>query len=186
MIAFRFVQDHRGDHDVTRLCRLVGASRSTFYTWAAGPTPAAVTRQESDAELVVVIHQIWIDSRRTYGAPRVHGQLVRRGFTVSKRRVAKLMQHKGFVGAHTRKKWRRGRPDVAPAPDLLRRAFHAERPTSGGSPTSPISPLGRASCSWPASATCATVGSSGGPWTNTKTPCWVVEALTMALARTPT
>ncbi len=128
MIAFRFVQDHRGDHDVTRLCQLVGAPRSTFYTWAAGPSLAATAREASDAELVVVIEQVWIDSRRTYGAPRVHGQLVRRGLTVSKRRVAKLMQHKGFVGAHTRKKWRRGHPDVAPAPDLLNRVFTASRP----------------------------------------------------------
>jgi transposase InsO family protein len=29
----------------------------------------------------------------------------------------------GLVGAHSRKKWRRGRPDTAPAGDLLERDF---------------------------------------------------------------
>lgn len=33
----------------------------------------------------------------------------------------------GLVGAHPRKKWRRGRPDTAPGPDLLNRDFTAAR-----------------------------------------------------------
>src|SRR4051794_19322569 len=33
----------------------------------------------------------------------------------------------GLVGAHSRRKWRRGRPDTAPAPDLLNRDFTSER-----------------------------------------------------------
>jgi hypothetical protein len=42
--------------------------------------------------------------------------------------VARLMANKGLVGAHARRKWRRGRPDVAPAPDLVNRDFSATRP----------------------------------------------------------
>jgi putative transposase len=38
------------------------------------------------------------------------------------------MARNGLVGAHARKKWRRGRPDVAPAPDRLKRDFRADRP----------------------------------------------------------
>ena len=33
-----------------------------------------------------------------------------------------------LVGVHSRKKWRRGRLDVAPAPDLLKRDFSASGP----------------------------------------------------------
>src|SRR5215210_1278235 len=47
---------------------------------------------------------------------------------VSRRRVARIMREHGFVGAHTRKRWRRGRPDIAPAADHLQRTFTAERP----------------------------------------------------------
>ena len=38
------------------------------------------------------------------------------------------MAAKGLVGAHARRKWRRGRPDVAPAPDLVNRDFTATKP----------------------------------------------------------
>ncbi len=73
MIRFRFVEDHRDVYDVKRMCALIEASRSSFYDWAAGPSPAAVARQAVDAELAVLIEQIWRDSRRTYGWPRVGG-----------------------------------------------------------------------------------------------------------------
>jgi putative transposase len=90
VIRFRFVEDHRDVHDVKRMCALV--PRSSFYTWAAGPSTAAMARADVDAELTVVIEQVWRDSRRTYGWPRVWGQLTRRrGITVSQRRVARIM-----------------------------------------------------------------------------------------------
>lgn len=129
MIRFRFVEEHRGVYDVKRMCSLLEVPRSSFYAWAAGPTPAAAARADAEAALARVIEQVWLDSRRTYGWPRVWGQLTRRrGMTVSRRRVARIMRDQGWKGAHARKKWRRGRPDIAPAPDHLRRQFSAERP----------------------------------------------------------
>ena len=75
MIRFRFVEDHRGVYDVKRMCALVEVPRSSFYDWATGPTAAVQARQAADAELAVVIEQVWRDSRCTYGWPRVWGQL---------------------------------------------------------------------------------------------------------------
>jgi putative transposase len=60
------------------------------------------------------IHQA---SQCTYGALRVHGQLRHRGHRVGRKRVARLMAAEGLVGVHGRRKWRRGRPNTAPAPD---------------------------------------------------------------------
>jgi hypothetical protein len=71
VIRFRFVEAHRGVYDVKRMCALVEVPRSSFYAWAAGPTAAAQARQAVDAELATVIEQVWRDSRRTYGWPRV-------------------------------------------------------------------------------------------------------------------
>jgi transposase InsO family protein len=42
-------------------------------------------------------------------------------------RVAR-MRRDGLVGAHARKKWRRGNDKMVPAPDLLQRDFTAARP----------------------------------------------------------
>jgi transposase InsO family protein len=122
---FRFVEDHRGVYDVKRLCRLVEVSTSGFYAWRTRPVSA---RAVADHLLLGQVTTIHVDSRRSYGAPRVHGQLRRRGVHVGCKRVARLMRQAGLVGVNPRRKWRRGRPDIAPAPDLLRRDFTAERP----------------------------------------------------------
>jgi transposase InsO family protein len=124
VIRFRFVDDHRDLYEVKRMCELAEVSRSGYYAWKGRPPcPRAV----ADAELADQIRQIHLDSRGTYGAPRVHGQLRRRGHRVGCKRVARLMRAQRLHGAHIRK-WRRRRVDVAPAPDRLERDFSADRP----------------------------------------------------------
>lgn len=125
MTGFRFVSAYRDDYPVARMCRVVEVNRSGFYRWN-GRSPSQ--RDRVDVELLVEIAEIYEASRNTYGAPRIWGQLTRRGFKVGRKRVARLMRHAGFVGVHARRRWRRGRPDVAPAPDLLRRDFTADAP----------------------------------------------------------
>jgi len=50
------------------------------------------------------------------------------GVQTSKGQLERLMRAEGLVGAHGRRKWRRGRhPSMVPAPDLLQRDFTAER-----------------------------------------------------------
>jgi len=100
-------------------------SRSGYYAWASRPPSS---RCVDDAYLTDTIREIYRRSRCTYGAPRVHGQLCRVGTRVGRKRVARLMAELDLVGVHSRKKWRRGRLDVAPAPDLLQRDFSAKRP----------------------------------------------------------
>ena len=104
------------------LCRLVELPRATFYRWA---NPMLADRVIDDAYLANEIVDIHRASRCTYGSPRVWGQLRRRGIRVSEKRVARLMAECGLVGAHSRKKWRRG-ANTAPAGDLLNRDFTAE------------------------------------------------------------
>jgi len=123
--GFCFVDEHQAEYRITDLCRVAGVSRSSFYAWR-DREPSA--RQHADAELLVEIRQIHQASRCTYGSPRVWGQLRRAGHRVSRKRVARLMAADGLVGAHSRRRWRRGRnPKMVPAPDLLNRDFTAER-----------------------------------------------------------
>jgi hypothetical protein len=99
---FRFVEDHRAVYDVKRLCRLAEVSRSGFYAWRTRP---ASPRQVADGVLLEQIATIHVDSRRTYGAPgapRVHGQLARRGVHVGCKLVARLMRVNGLVGVNPR------------------------------------------------------------------------------------
>ncbi len=124
MSRFRFVDDHRDTYEVKRLCTLVEVSTSGFYAWKSRPpSPRAI----ADEELLEAIRAIHTESRHTYGAPRIHGQLRRRGVNVGCKRVARLMRRNGLMGVH-RRRWRRRRPDIAPVPDRLNRNFTAERP----------------------------------------------------------
>jgi len=100
-------------------------SRSGYYDWKGRGESKHAKR---DAELVALIGEIHRRSRTTYGAPRVHAELRRLDQRCGKKRVARLMATNCLVGAHARRKWRRGRPDVAPAPDLVNRDFTASRP----------------------------------------------------------
>jgi transposase InsO family protein len=122
---FRFVEDYWHEYPVKRLCRLAEVSTSGFYAWRKRPLSA---RELADRELLVLIERIHVESRCTYGAPRVQGQLARHGHRVGRKRVARLMRGHRLVGVHARRKWRRGRPDIAPAADLLNRDFTASKP----------------------------------------------------------
>ena len=70
------------------------------------------------------------DSRGTYGVPRVHAELRRRGWSVNHKRVERLMRAHGIVGYRPRRRRSLTRPDTtaAPAPDLLGRLFDPDRP----------------------------------------------------------
>ena len=69
-------------------------------------------------------------SRRTYGVPRIHAELRRLGRQVNRKRVARLMRERDVRGVTRRKHRSLTRPDAKakPAPDLIGRDFHAERP----------------------------------------------------------
>lgn len=121
MSRFRFVSEHRDAYGVKRLCRVVGVSRSGYYDWASrGPSAHALR----DVELSAVVVEVHDRSRRTYGAPRVHAELRRLGHATARKRVARLMREHGLVGAHSRRKWRVGKPNTAWAPDLVERDFN--------------------------------------------------------------
>jgi putative transposase len=123
-LSRRFVSEHAGEYPVERLCELVDVARSSYYEWLSRPLS---DHYVEDAWLANEIRDIHLATRRTYGAPRVEGQLRHRGRRHSRKRVARIMAECGWVGAHGRRKWRRGRPDTAPAPDLLDRDFSASR-----------------------------------------------------------
>jgi putative transposase len=107
------------------MCDLLGVSASGYYSWSKRP---GSQRSQSDAELLQRIRSIHERSRGTYGAPRIHAELVACGIPVSRKRVARLMRGAGLQGA-SRRQWvtttvrdKKSRP----APDLVERNFAAE------------------------------------------------------------
>ena len=87
------------------MARLLRVSRSGYYAWRARP---ASKRDVANAALTEVIKAIHEDSRRTYGARRVHAELHDEfELRVARHRVARLMRLQGLQGVHRRKGRRR-------------------------------------------------------------------------------
>jgi putative transposase len=109
-------------HSISTMSRLLQVSRSGYYAWATRPPSA---RSIQDVEIVRRIQAVHAQSRGTYGAPRVHAELVAEGRHIACKRVARLMRAKGLQGV-SRRKWttttKRNRGEAV-APDLVKRDF---------------------------------------------------------------
>jgi putative transposase len=121
---FRFVEQEKARYPVRVLCTALGVSPSGYYAWRSrGPSRRAV----SDAELSERIRHFHRRSRGTYGVPRIWADLAEAGHRVSRKRVARLMQHDHLAGVHRRRFVRTTirDEDAAPFPDLVNRDFSA-------------------------------------------------------------
>ena len=71
------------------MCRILEVSKSGYYAWAQRPMSQ---RSKANARLVEDIKIVHAQSRRTYGSPRVHAELIRQGVHCGHNRVARLMR----------------------------------------------------------------------------------------------
>ena len=129
-MIYAFIEAHKTNHRISRMCRVLRVSKSGFYGWR-GRAPSA--RAQADALLTEKIVRIHTDSRETYGAPRIHFELRTLGVRCARKRVARLMRQAGLFGCggHRRKARRTLRSHTErtpPAPDLVKRNFTPEAP----------------------------------------------------------
>lgn len=82
------------------MCRVFKVSRSGFYSWLKA-VPSA--RSTANVKLTEEIRKVYEESRSTYGSPRITKELLDRKFTVSRPRVARLMQKAGIRSVVKRK-----------------------------------------------------------------------------------
>lgn len=71
------------------MCQVLKVSRSGYYQWIKYPDSQ---RKIEDRDLKQKIVEIYSNSRRTYGSPRIYQKLLREGYQVSKKRVERLMR----------------------------------------------------------------------------------------------
>ena len=126
-MRYAFIDRHRYEYRVGRMCDTLEVSRSGYYAWRGRP---ASQRSREDRRLEVEIRSEFRRSRETYGSPRVHEALQRKGIRCSRKRVIRLMRR-----AHLRpKKVRRFRKTTQAAethpkaPNVLNREFTTSAP----------------------------------------------------------
>jgi putative transposase len=129
MSVARFIADQRTFYRVPYAvcCVILGVSVSWFYKWLDRP---ATARQQRRGELDAEVLKMFKASKRTYGSPRIHADLLEAGWTVSVNSVADSMRRQGLQGRkpkHSKGLTRQDRK--APKfPDLLKRDFTAPAP----------------------------------------------------------
>ena len=84
---------NRFNYTIERMCKVLKVSRSCFYRWYTGNISK---RYFENIRLAQVIKQVFKESKGTYGSPRITANLKKKGYLVSKPRVAKLMRKEGL------------------------------------------------------------------------------------------
>jgi len=110
------------------MCHVLGVSHSGYYAWKKRPLSQ---RAQEDQVLLEKVSDIFVNSRGTYGSPRIQQELKRDGGDYSRKRIARLMKIANLVPKKAAK-WhpRTTTPDADArfSPNLLNQDFSAESP----------------------------------------------------------
>ena len=106
---------------------MLEVSSSSYYAGRGRPQSERVTAKQT---LVEEIKDILLMARKTYGSPRVHADLIGRGFSASKNQVAPLRRAETIRARlkKKRKKTTNCNHSYPIAPNLLNRDFQADKP----------------------------------------------------------
>lgn len=125
-MKFAFMHEHRHVWSLVVMARVLGVSRQGYHRWVVRQPSVREVRNQ---DLRRRIRAIYEESNHTYGSPRMTIELrEEHGIRVSKKTVERLMRLEGIRVTPKR----RFRPTtdssrtLAPAPNLLDRAFHVD------------------------------------------------------------
>ncbi len=119
---------HESEFAVKQMCQVLGINRSGYYAWRSRP---ASQRAQANQRLLVQIREEYQLSRKTYGSPRIHATLRRKGVWCSRKRVARLMRLDKIAARRARRHIPRTTqkdPNAIPAPNLLNQDFSSPAP----------------------------------------------------------
>ena len=106
------------------LIKLADIPRSTYYYCVK-----QLDRPDKDAELKILIKEIYDEHKGRYGYRRIRDELVNRGYKVNHKKVQRIMKELGLKSMVRMKKYRSYKGKVGKtAPNVLNRNFKAEKP----------------------------------------------------------
>jgi putative transposase len=113
--------------NVNAACDAAGVSRSAFYAWHERPDGPTLAEWD-EAHLIDEIVDIHRASSGTYGEPRITIELEEKGWTVNRKRTARLMRENRIKGhrPHRRRSLTKADEQAPAIPDLVGRQFQPE------------------------------------------------------------
>ena len=127
-----FIDDHRGDHEVEPICKVLQLAPSTYHNHVAkraDPEKLSL-RAKRDMALKPEITRVFEDNFAVYGVRKVWRQLKREKLDVARCTVERLMKEMGLQGVIRGKPIRTTFSDKAASCPLdhVNRKFHAPAP----------------------------------------------------------
>lgn len=126
-VIYNFIEEHRHEYRVSKMCQVLGVSKSGYYNWRAREKSPQKERHES---LVRHVKRVHLESRKIYGSPKITEKLNQEGISVSQKTVGRIVKEEG-IHSKTVKKYKattNSKHSLPVYPNLLNQQFHVEEP----------------------------------------------------------
>ena len=126
-MKYAFIKEHGTQYAVIRLCEALSVSPSGYYDWLHRKPSKQSQERRALLNKIVDIHA---DVMENYGSPRMHIELIERGYNASKGRVERLMRKHDIKAKRARRHKRtyEHRDVIAPVDNILNREFSTHTP----------------------------------------------------------
>tara|TARA_R110002073_G_C9389456_1_gene573636 strand:- start:70 stop:954 length:885 start_codon:yes stop_codon:yes gene_type:complete len=126
-LRLTFIDKHRDQWPIAVLCRTLEVTRAAYYQFVGRNV---TTTEKKETQITQAIKRVQLERHHdAYGSPRMHRELLKRGFQCSRNTVAKYMRKAG-IQANRRTKFRISTTDSNHnepiANNLLEQKFSAE------------------------------------------------------------
>jgi len=109
------------------MCKVISVSRSSYYEWL---NHSESIRSKEDKRYILLIETIFKEGRGNYGSRNIRNKLYQQGYSISRRRVIRLMKEHNLI-CKTKKKFKSttdSNHKLPVADNLLNREFKVDRP----------------------------------------------------------
>jgi len=96
-MKYEFIDSHRLDYRLVRMCKVLGVSVSGYYAWKKRELRP---RELEDLKIIRLMLDIHEKNYKTYGGVKMRRALEKQGFRISLSRVYRLMRQHGIYTVH--------------------------------------------------------------------------------------
>ncbi len=99
-MRYAWIETQRTHYSVSRLCRVLGVSRSGYSQWRVRPPSK---RSQANAALDAKVKAVYLSSQRSYGRPRIVQALRKENHRIGHERVRQSLLRQGLAPVYKRR-----------------------------------------------------------------------------------
>lgn len=95
--VYRFIKAERANFSITFMCRAFVISGKAYDSWHARQCDGKTPKEQKDEAFTAKVEEVFTQSNKTYGSPRVAQKLNKDGIACSQGKVEAVMAKEEFV-----------------------------------------------------------------------------------------